>query len=138
VDKECIFCRVAAGEIPCAKVLETDEILAFLDIAPVRPGHALVLPKGHYPTLWDLPDGLGTALLSAIKGVGRGVVKATGADGLNLGMNNHEAAGQLVPHAHVHLIPRQTGDGLALWEQSSYDGGDAMETLAERIRKSMG
>ena len=133
-DGECIFCRIVAGEIPSAKVFETEEVIAFLDIAPVRPGHALVLPKGHYPTLWHLPDELGAHLLAALKAVGRAVMEATGAEGLNVGMNNHPAAGQLVPHAHVHLIPRQEGDGLSLWDQSPYEDTSAMQRLADSIR----
>lgn len=133
-DSECIFCRIVAGEIPCAKVFESEDVIAFLDIAPVRPGHALVLPKGHYPTLWHLPDELGANLLAAVKKVGRGVMEATGARGMNVGMNNHPAAGQLVPHAHIHLIPRQEGDGLSLWDQSPYEDNSVMLELADRIR----
>ena len=109
-------------------------MIAFLDIAPVRPGHALVLPKAHYPTLWHLPDELGQDLLAAVKEVGRGVMEATGADGMNLGMNNHHAAGQLVPHAHMHLIPRKEGDGLSLWDQSPYEDNSVMLKLADSIR----
>ena len=127
-----------AGEIPCAKILETEHFLSFLDIAPVRPGHALVLPKAHYPTLWDVPDKLGAGLLATAKAVGKAVMEATGAEGLNLGMNNHEAAGQLVPHAHVHLIPRVFGDGLELWGQKPYEDRAAMEQLAEAIRNIIG
>ncbi len=133
-DSDCIFCRIVAGEIPCAKVYESKNIIAFLDIAPVRHGHALVLPKGHYPTLWQLPDELGCDLLAALKLVGRGVMEATGADGMNVGMNNHAAAGQLVPHAHAHLIPRKEGDGLSLWDQAPYEDNSVMLELAERIR----
>ncbi len=134
MSSDCIFCRIAAGEIPCAKLFESDTVLAFLDIAPVRKGHALVVPKAHHPTLWDLPQDLGRDLLAAMQAVGRAVVEASGAEGLNVGMNNHPAAGQVVLHAHFHLIPRHTGDGLALWPQSSYSGGDEMDRLAEAIR----
>ncbi|WP_449242999.1 HIT family protein [Desulfovibrio sp.] len=134
MSSECIFCRIVAGEIPCAKLYETETVLAFLDIAPVRKGHALVLPKAHHPDLWSLPAGLGDDLLAAMQAVGRAVVAATGAEGLNVGMNNREAAGQLVPHAHFHLIPRNAGDGLALWAQSSYAGQVEMARLAEAIR----
>ena len=130
----CVFCQIVAGKIPCAKLYETETVLAFLDIAPVRKGHALVLPKAHHPTLWDLPAGLGEDLLAAMQAVGRAVMAATGAEGLNVGMNNHAAAGQLVPHAHFHLIPRHGGDGLSLWAQSAYAGQEEITGLAQAIR----
>ncbi|MCJ2165735.1 MULTISPECIES: HIT family protein [unclassified Pseudodesulfovibrio] len=132
VDSDCIFCKIVAGDIPCAKVFESENILAFLDIAPVNAGHALVLPKGHYPTLMDIPVELGNELLQALSSVGRAVMEATGADGLNLMQNNHEAAGQLVHHAHYHLIPRFADDGLRLWPQSSYEQ-DEMKRIATSI-----
>ncbi|MBG0791023.1 MAG: HIT family protein [Desulfovibrionaceae bacterium] len=133
IDSECIFCKIIAGDIPCAKVYESESCLAFLDIAPVNAGHALVLPKGHYPTLMDIPAELGSDLLRALSSVGRAVMEATGADGLNLMQNNYEAAGQLVHHAHYHLIPRFSDDGLRLWPQSRYEDQDEMGRLAEKI-----
>jgi len=134
---DCVFCRIAAGTIPCARLFENEDVLAFLDIAPVRPGHALVIPKAHFPTLFELPAGLGGALLAAAGRVGAAVMQAVGAEGLNLQMNNLAAAGQLVMHAHLHLIPRQSGDGLALWPQHPYPGTDEMNALAERIRNAL-
>jgi len=130
---ECIFCKIVAGDVPCAKVYETESCLAFLDIAPVSGGHALVLPKGHYPTLMDIPAELGSELFQALSRVGKAVMEATGADGLNLMQNNFEAAGQLVHHAHYHLIPRFADDGLRLWPQSPYEDLDEMGRLAANI-----
>ena len=132
-DSECIFCKIVAGEIPCAKVYESEYCLAFLDIAPVSAGHALVLLKGHYPTLMDIPAELGSELLQALSRVGKAVMEATGADGLNLMQNNYEAAGQLVHHAHYHLIPRFSDDGLRLWPQSQYEDQEEMGRLATKI-----
>ncbi|WP_285906061.1 HIT family protein [Pseudodesulfovibrio pelocollis] len=132
-DRDCIFCKIVEGAIPCARVLETEHVLVFLDIAPVHPGHALVVPKGHYPTLMDLPAELGADLTDALSRVGRAVMEATAADGLNLMQNNFEAAGQLVHHAHFHLIPRHSGDGLTLWPQSGYKSPDEMSGLAKTI-----
>ncbi|WP_018124322.1 HIT family protein [Desulfovibrio oxyclinae] len=131
--QDCIFCRIAAGEIPSAKVYESETVLAFLDIAPVNAGHALVLPKAHYETLWDLPAELGEDLLRAVKSVADAVKVETGAQGLNLMQNNYEAAGQLVPHVHFHLIPRFDDDGLKLWPQKPYGDEAEMRQLAERI-----
>ena len=133
VDSECIFCKIVAGDIPCAKVFESETVLAFLDIAPVHAGHVLVLPKDHYPTLMDLPSELGSDLLQALSSVGKAIMETTGADGLNLMQNNHEAAGQLVHHAHFHLIPRFKDDGLRLWPQSPYKDQDEMRKLAASI-----
>lgn len=131
---DCIFCRIVKGEIPCAKTYETDAILSFLDIGPVNKGHALIIPKRHYANLFELPPEIGAELATAMRIVGKAVMDATGAEGLNVGMNNFEAAGQLVPHAHFHLIPRFTGDGLALWPPGKYESMDEMATLAEAIR----
>lgn len=134
-NQDCIFCKIVAGEIPCFKIYETDLVLSFLDIGPVNKGHALVIPKAHYNNIWDLPADLGKDLLSAAKVAGDAIVKSTGADGLNLIMNNNEAAGQLVFHAHMHLIPRFNGDGLRHWDQSEYESMDEALALAQKIEK---
>jgi len=135
---DCIFCKIVKGEIPCAKIYENEHVLAFLDIAPTIPGHALIIPKAHYATLFELPDALGGPLLAAEKRVGAAIMAATKAAGLNVQMNNHEAAGQVVFHAHLHLIPRHVGDGLALWPGQSYPDMAAMSSLAEAIRQALG
>ncbi len=132
-DSECIFCKIVAGDIPCAKVFESESCLAFLDIAPVNAGHVLVLPKAHYPTLMDTPVELGSDLFQALSMLGKAIMEATGADGLNLIQNNYEAAGQEVHHAHYHLIPRFSDDGLRLWPQSSYDNPEEMGRIATKI-----
>jgi histidine triad (HIT) family protein len=132
-DPDCIFCKIVAGAIPSARVFESEHCIAFLDIAPVHPGHTLVMPKAHYPTLMDIPAELGEDLTRTLSLVGRAVLEATAADGLNLMQNNFEAAGQLVHHVHFHLIPRHSGDGLTLWPQSGYDNSDEMSGLAKTI-----
>ena len=135
---DCIFCKIIQGKIPCAKVYDQGGIFAFLDIAPVNKGHALVVPKAHYATLFDLPSDIGRELLNALKLVGQAVMQATGAAGLNVGMNNFEVAGQLVHHAHFHLIPRHEGDGLRLWTQHAYESGEEMQKLAQAVKKAIG
>ena len=134
-NQDCIFCKIVAGEIPCFKIYETDQILSFLDIGPVNKGHALIIPKEHYKNIWDLPSDLGKEIISAAQIAGDSIVKATGADGLNLIMNNNEAAGQLVFHAHLHLIPRFNEDGLTHWDQSEYENMDEAMVLAQKIEK---
>lgn len=137
MSEDCIFCKIVRGEIPCAKVYESDTVLAFLDISPVNKGHALVIPKDHYPTLFDIPVAHAEELLAALQNVGRAVMQSTEADGLNLGMNNYKAAGQLVPHAHYHLIPRFEADGLTLWPQNPYEDQEQMQQLAAAIHKAI-
>lgn len=137
VDPQCIFCKIVQGDIPCQAVYQTDTVLAFLDLNPVHPGHTLVIPKAHHAILMDLPASLGQPLLDALSRVAAGVMAATGAAGVNLMQNNHPAAGQVVMHAHFHLIPRFPEDGLQLWPQRPYDSPDAMVSMAQRIHSAI-
>lgn len=132
-NQDCIFCKIVAGDIPCFKIYETENVLSFLDIGPVNKGHALVIPKKHYKNIWDLPAELGAEIITAAQAVGKAIVEVTGADGMNILMNNNKAAGQLVFHAHFHLIPRFKDDGFKLWDQSEYDSMDEASTLAQKI-----
>ncbi len=136
-DQDCIFCKIVRGEIPCCKIYETDQVLAFLDIAPIIQGHALLIPKDHYATLFDLPVSFGQELFAALQVVGKAVLDGVGAAGLNVGMNNFTAAGQLVHHAHFHLIPRFSDDGLKLWTQTPYDNETVMNRVADSIRNKI-
>lgn len=132
----CIFCDIVAGRASAVKVLETPRILAFLDIAPVNYGHTLVIPKEHYPTLLDLPDELWTEMGQVSRQVARALMKALFARGFNLGMNNFDAAGQAVFHAHLHVIPRYLTDGLHFFPQGSYRPGD-MERVGQQLRQAL-
>lgn len=138
VDESCLFCKIIAGSIPCVRVLETDDILAFLDISPCAKGHTLVVPKGHYPTLLDFPSELGTPLLDALRRVGNAVMEATGAGGFNCLQNNFAPAGQMVFHSHWHIVPRFEKDGIPDWPGTPYANPDEMEQLAQSIRAFMG
>ncbi len=132
----CIFCRIAAGERPAVKILETPAVLAFLDIAPVHPGHTLVIPRAHYENLLDLPDEVWKEMGQVCRRLGRALRQALKAEGFNLGMNNFPAAGQAVFHAHIHMVPRYAGDGLRLFPQWDYKPGEAEET-ARRLRRAL-
>ena len=132
---ECIFCKIINNESPAAKVYEDDEVLAFMDVNPVNKGHILVIPKKHYQSLVETPDEILRELWVAAKKVGLALKKAVGADGLNFGVNNGAAAGQVVFHTHIHVIPRFNGDGLKLWPSKQYQE-DEMEKLAEKIKMS--
>jgi len=113
-DENCIFCKIAAGKIPCRKLFEDEYSLAFLDIEPASKGHALIIPKSHYPTLLDIPEmELGRAIATVQK-VAAAAMKALHADGFNLVQNNRKAAGQAVHHLHFHVVPRFEGDNVRL------------------------
>lgn len=130
----CIFCKIVKKEIPADIVYEDKDCLAFLDIAPINPGHVLLVPKKHYENLYDLPDETLSKLAPIIKKLAIAVKKTVNAGGINIGMNNERPAGQLVPHAHLHIIPRFANDGLRHWPGKPYPKGESLET-AEKIRK---
>jgi histidine triad (HIT) family protein len=134
--RDCIFCRIAAGEMPAVRILETPTVLAFLDIAPVHYGHTLVIPKAHHQNLLDLPDGLWMEIGQVCRRVAQALRTTLFAQGFNIGMNNFEAAGQVVFHAHLHVIPRYHTDGLQLFSQGSYQLGD-MEKTGEQLRRAL-
>ena len=130
-DANCVFCKIVAGEIPAAVVHEEEALLAFLDVAPLAEGHVLVIPREHYAHLVDLPGSVLTSIAVAVPKLGRALLKVSGAEGFNLLVNQGEAAGQVVPHVHYHLIPRRPGDGLGYrWNAGSYEAGRADELVA--------
>lgn len=137
VSANCIFCNIVQGLAAAERLYETDEVLAFLDINPVNPGHALVIPKRHWDTVFELPPGLGPEVIMAVQAVGRAVMRATAARGLNVFQNNYRAAGQIVDHVHWHLVPRHEGDGHRLWAQAPYDDREAMVRMARAIREHL-
>ena len=133
----CLFCKIVAGLIPSTKVLETEHALAFLDIHPVNFGHVLLVPKSHHAPLSDLPDDLAAETARLIPRLCRAIRAATGADGLNLIVNNGEAAGQTVGHGHWHLIPRFVGDAVNWpWPHVSYQG-DELATVQSKIEAEL-
>ncbi|GIW89238.1 MAG: hydrolase [Isosphaeraceae bacterium] len=132
-EANCVFCKIVAGTLPAARVLETGEVLAFLDIGPLAPGHTLVIPKAHYTNLPTLPDEVAAALGAVLPRVCRAVVAATGAEGLNVLSNTGAVAGQSVEHVHWHVIPRRFQDGIAWpWRPLTYADGE-LEAMRRRI-----
>ena len=111
-NENCIFCKILNGDIPSAKLYEDENFAIILDVGPASFGHALLLPKDHYANLFEMPDELIGKAMSIAKVWGEKIVKALGADGLNLVQNNGPAAGQTVFHFHMHLIPRYENDDL--------------------------
>jgi histidine triad (HIT) family protein len=110
-DGGCLFCRIVTGEIPSKKVYEDDHSFAFLDINPRNPGHTLVIPKKHYTTLFDMPPKEVGRLYESARAVAEAVRSGTKADGLSVVQSNGNAAGQVVSHMHIHLIPRYMSEG---------------------------
>ncbi|MCA9487358.1 MAG: HIT domain-containing protein [Nanoarchaeota archaeon] len=111
---ECVFCKIANGEISSKKVFEDDNFFAIKDIHPISEGHALVISKKHFETILDFPISMGPELISTIKEVSLKVMKEVGATGFNIVQNNFPDSGQLVPHLHFHIIPRKKDDGVKL------------------------
>ncbi len=135
---DCIFCKIIKGEIPSAKVYEDEQCYAFLDIGPLSWGHTLLVPKKHYERITEMPADEVAVLTSVIPKLAAAVIQATDAEGLNVLQNNGRVAGQAVPHLHVHLIPRHTGDGLGYrWNAKQYDEGE-MDRYHTKILAALG
>ena len=131
---DCIFCIIASGEIPSHRVLETGDVLAFLDISPLAPGHTLLIPKSHCESILDAPTDVVRSLSAELPGLARSIMRATGATGLNVLQNTGKSSGQAVFHLHIHLIPRRDGDGLGYrWNAGSYAGGEAEAMLSKIV-----
>ena len=133
-----IFEKIANREIPATIVYEDEESLAFMDIGPIIKGHTLVIPKTSYDPITETPDEVVAHLMVVAKRIAAAQMKALGADGVNIMQNNGKAAGQEVPHIHIHVIPRFTDDGHHWnWDAKSYESAEEMETLAEKIREGL-
>ena len=109
---DCIFCKMSKGEIPVEKVANTNNFFAIRDIKPKAEGHTLIIPKKHFVTLLDIPNTLGEELLQITKQISSELLDKKFGDGFNIIMNNLEPAGQIVKHAHLHIIPRKEFDNL--------------------------
>jgi len=133
--EDCIFCKIADGKIPAAKVYEDDSTISFLDIMPANKGHCLVVPKKHYETFLDISDEDLNSLIIATKKVTKALSLSMGNGSYNLIMNNGKIAGQVVYHAHIHIIPRFKGDRLRIkWSHKKYTEKEMKETQ-EKIKK---
>ena len=133
-----IFEKIANREIPATIVYEDEESLAFMDIGPIIKGHTLVIPKTCYDPITETPDEVVAHLMVVAKRIAAAQMKVLGADGVNIMQNNGKAAGQEVPHIHLHVIPRFSDDGHHWnWAAKSYESAEEMEMLAEKIRKGL-
>ena len=130
---DCIFCKIIRGELPATKVYEDEQCVAFLDIHPTAPGHTLVVPKTHGEDLLGCAPEAAASMIKAAQKIAPAIAKATGAEGFNLGVNNGRAAGQIIFHLHMHIIPRRSDDGLKSWGHRDYAEGE-MVRIADQIR----
>lgn len=131
--KDCIFCKIIKGEIPCYKIYEDDNVLAFLDITPVNPGHTLIIPKNHHIDLLELPEIEAQILITTIKKITPAIISGVEAKAFNLNLNNGKFAGQVVGHVHWHIIPRFEEDKKELWHGSSHNA-EEMENILKKIK----
>jgi histidine triad (HIT) family protein len=133
--KECVFCKIVNKDIPSAIIYEDKDVISFLDIMPANKGHCLVVPKKHYESLLEIPDNDLSEMIKAAKKVAKALSLSIGNGAYNIVMNNGKEAGQLVMHAHIHIIPRFQGDRLRLsWSHKKYNDKE-IEEYKEKIRK---
>ena len=129
-EKDCIFCKIAAGEIQSATLYEDGDFRVILDLGPASKGHALIIPKEHYRNLYDIDDEKAAKILPLAKKMINKMTEVLGCDGYNLVQNNEECAGQTVFHFHMHMIPRYKGDNVGLgWHMGKLTDADKNEIL---------
>ena len=137
IDNNCIFCKIANGEIPSATLYEDEDFRAILDLGPATEGHCLILPKQHYADLFELSDDASQKVIKVAQKVGSALMEGLDAEGLNLVQNNGELAGQTVMHCHFHLIPRyKKGNQLALWKPGKLTEEDS-KTITKKVISKM-
>lgn len=134
---DCIFCKIIAKEIPSEIVYEDENVLVFVDIKAINPGHVLVVPKAHAADFASAPEASVVAAMLVAQRMGKALIRALGAPGFNIGVNNGRAAGQLVDHLHVHVIPRFEGDGHEHWHGAAYQDGE-MAKVGQKLREVLG
>jgi histidine triad (HIT) family protein len=139
---QCIFCRIVAGESPSRTVYESDRVQAFLDANPLAPGHTLVIPTDHYERLNDLPADLARDLLGTAQQLTPAIEAAVDAPASTVAINNGDAAGQEVPHVHVHVVPRFPDDDAgpihALFDRRPSLSGDELDAIAADVAAHIG
>ena len=132
-DENCIFCKLANGDIPTATVYEDENLRAIMDAAPANKGHIIILPKSHAADIYELNEEYVSRAFVLAKKLAVALKKLTGCDGVNILHNNGEAAGQTIFHFHVHVIPRFKDDDCTIvWKPTSYEDGEASE-VAKKI-----
>ena len=133
IDNNCIFCKIANGEIPSKTLYEDEEFRVILDLAPVTKGHALILPKSHFKNLYELPDETAQKVMKLAKKMATTMTEKLECDGFNLLQNNNEIAGQTIFHFHMHLIPRYENDNQKIAGNPTEMTQDELEEIKKQI-----
>lgn len=133
VDSNCIFCKIANGEIPSKTLYEDDEFRIILDLAPATKGHALILPKSHFRNLYELPEETAGKAMKLAGKMAASMTQKLDCDGFQVVQNNNEAAGQTVFHFHMHLIPRYENDHQKITWKPTEMTQDELETVKNQI-----
>lgn len=124
MNADCLFCKLINGDLPSYKIYEDEHTFAFLDIHPINRGHTLVVPKEHHENIFDASMETFAHVMRTVYMLAPKVKQSVGAEGINIGINNDKAAGQIVYHLHVHIIPRWSDDGHAQWHGNPYQDGE--------------
>jgi histidine triad (HIT) family protein len=138
-DKDCPLCKIGKHELDHVAVLEDTDILAVMDLYPATPGHVLVLPKQHIETIYEMPAGLGAHLMTTAIKVAKAIKEKLSPDGMNLIQSNEAAAGQTVPHFHLHIVPRYKGDPVILefGHGNTPERAEKLERIASLLRSGL-
>ena len=135
---KCIFCSIIDNELSAVKIFEDSMFVAFMDKYPINTGHTLVLPKKHHKDIFTMGNDEIGKLFSTVSFLAKGIVKALDAKGLNIGQNNGRAANQIVPHVHVHIIPRYNYDSPnGKWPSRNLISDEELEKIAQKIKASL-
>ncbi len=135
--QSCLFCKIAAGEIPARTVYQDADVIAFLDTSPLFPGHVLLCPRQHYENLTHLPQKLAGPMMEMTQLLARAVESAVDAEGTFVAINN--TVSQTVPHMHIHVVPRRRRDGLRgfFWPRQNYKDDEAGEAVRDAIEREV-
>ena len=130
---ECIFCDVMDGKLPSYMIYDDDDCLAILDKYPIDNGHSLIITRQHYEKITDMSIDDVSRLFSKVPKIINAIIEATGADAFSIAQNNGKSAKQIIPHVHIHLIPRYNATG-TLWTKRKIMSDDELKQLAEKIK----
>lgn len=136
IDNNCIFCKIANGEIPSKTLYEDEEFRVILNLGPATKGHALILPKSHFKNLYELPEEMAGKVMKLAKKMAAVMTEKLDCDGFNLVQNNNEVAGQTVFHFHMHLIPRYENDNQRITWKPMEPTQDELEAIKKQITES--
>jgi len=133
---DCIFCKIIDGEIPAVKVLDKDQVIAFMDINPASRGHMLIVPKKHVENIFEISEDDLSAVMNAVKRCAQAVRQALKAEGITVLQLNGKASDQIIPHLHVHIMPRWQNDRLSVsqWEMNEGDR-DELQEIAREVKE---